>query len=494
MKSIKKYIYMSFCMLLGAVMAACSSDDNSNSLNISGNCLVETIEIGGYQGTINYRDYTINIPVPENTPLDNMEINTLKLSAGATANMTQGQHINLTVPRAIEVINGNLKQVWALSAKIMRTYITKFTINGINAVIDNENNTVTVYLKNGTDVSYLKPEITTSEGATVEGDGIAVDLSSPKTYTVTSGTSTRTYTVKVVLFDAAEALFIGAADSPENLLTEESAAYKWMYANVPMTDYASLKQIADGTVSLDGVKLIFWHLAKDGAIDGHDPFMAYVANATGIENNMDALNAGIFGKLKAYYENGGAMFLTRYAAILPPFLGTSLDKDGGWVDTWATPNNCWQGRNEDDPEFCGGPWTFTIFGDDNIKHPLFQNLVGGGSKTVFCTDEGYGITNSVVCYNHSEGWSEYSGDNGYNHWNERVQGRILGVNDEGAGNIIAWEFKSKTTGEYGKGGIVCLGTGCYDWYAEKTDAKYNENYHKNIAIISANACNYLLGK
>lgn len=492
MKSIKKYIYMSLCVLLGSIVAACSSNDSD--LQLTGNCLVEEFEVAGFPSAINNREYTVQVQVPENTVLDNMEITKLKISDGASSNVALGQHINLSSPRAIVVTNGNLKQVWTVTAKFMRTYITKFVLNGISGVIDNEANTVTVYLKKGTDVSSLKPEIYTSEGASVAGDGMSADFSEPRKYTVTSGTTSREYTVSVVLYDKAEALYIGDAENAADLLPEMAAAYKWMYANVPMTDYASLKQIADGTVSLDGIKLIFWHLAKDGAIDGHDPFMAYVANATGIDNNMDALNAGIFDKFKAYYENGGALFLTRFAAILPPFIGTSYDTGGGWMDTWATPNNCWQARNEDDPEICGGPWAFTIFGDENIKHPLYQDLVGGGSKTVYCTDEGYGVTNSVVCYNHAEGWSEYSGDNGFNHWNERVQGRILGINDEGAGNIVAWEFKSKKTGEYGKGGIVCLGTGCFDWYSDKTDSKYHENYHKNIERLAANACNYLLGK
>lgn len=493
MKSIKKFLYLSICVLLGTMMTACSNEDCH--LNLSGNCLIEEITIDGYKGIINTSDYTIDIQIPKDKVMDQVIVNTLKLSAGATSNIVPGQTVlNLSVPRSIEVRNGNLVQVWTVRAKVMYTIITKFMLGGVVGDIDEANSIITIYLPEGSDVSSLVPSFECSEGASVENSDAPADFTSDRQYIVRNGSEERAYTIKVVLFDKPQCIFIGETENPEDMTGEDAEAYAWMKVNVPMTGYTTLKKIADGTQSLDGVKLIFWHLVKDnGAIDGHDPFMAYVAEAVGSNNDMDVLNSTIFDKMKSFREAGGAMLLTRYAAILPPFIGTCINAEGGWSDTWATPNNCWQARSESDPEICGGPWDFAIYGD-NLSHPLYQNLVGGGSKVVKCTDEGYGVTNSVVCYNHSEGWSEYSGDNGFNHWNERVQGRILGVNNEGDGNIIAWEFKSAVSGEYGKGGILCLGTGCYDWYATKTNDSYREHYHKNIAIMTSNAVNYLLGK
>lgn len=488
MKKIHNYIYAAATMLFAVAMTACTS--NESDLKLSGDCLVKELTIDGFEASINVADNKLNVQVPEGTALDNMKVTSLTISAGAVADVKSGDHLNLTVPRAINVTNGHVKLVWTLTAQVMKASIEKFTLAGINGVIDDENRTITVYLPEGTDVTMLAPTIVPSEGATVKGDGVVADFSTPKVYTAVNGNSTRDYTVTVVLYAPSEvqALYMSRSAVADDLNPEERAAYDWMYANVPMTAYASLKDVNEHPEILNNINVIFWHCAEDYNIDGHDPFVNYVADALGItEDKEGQLNAGFFSILKEYYNNGGSFFLTRYASILPPFIGSSIDRVGGWPDTWATPNNCWQARTEDNPEICGGPWTFSIYGD-NLAHPLFKNLVGGGTTTVYCTDEGYGVTNSVVCYNHAEDWSEYKD---YGHWNDRVQGRILGVNDLGAGNIIAWEFPSKTNKEYGKGGIVCIGSGCYDWYSLNN---FKENYHKNISILSDNAIRYLQGR
>ena len=88
--------------------------------------------------------------------------------------------------------------------------------------------------------------------------------------------------------------------------------------------------------------------AVDGGVDGHDVFQAKATDA------LETLNV-----LRAFYEDGGALFLTRYATNLPSFIGATGD------DEWTTPNNCW-GQNEDAAELCGGPWSFFIFNGQNI--------------------------------------------------------------------------------------------------------------------------------
>lgn len=476
-------------ILLGLSMTACTSHESD--LELSGDCLVKELSLNAAKASINSIDYKLNVQVPEGTELDAMKVTSFTLSPGAVADLKVGDLINMTVPRGINVTNGSLQQVWTLTVQVMTARIEQFQLMGINGVIDDEAQTITVHLPQGTDVSMLTPIIKASEGAEAKGNEVPADFSSPRKYTVVNGSTSRDYTVTVVLYGPSDvqALYMSRSASADDLNPEEKAAYDWMHANVPMMSYASLKDVSEGSVSLDNINIIFWHCAEDYAIDGHNPFVDYVAAGVGIEggDKEGQLNAGIFAKLKTYYERGGAFLLTRYAAILPPFIGSSIDNVGGWPDTWATPNNCWQARGEGDPEICGGPWTFSIYGD-NLGHPLFKNLVGGGTTTVYCTDEGYGVTNSVVCYNHAEDWSEYKD---YNHWNARVQGRILGVNDFGAGNIIAWEFPNKKTHEYGKGGIICIGSGCYDWYSQNG---FKENYHKNISILSSNAVRYLQGK
>ena len=109
-------------------------------------------------------------------------------------------------------------------------------------------------------------------------------------------------------------------------------------------------------------------------------------------------------------------------------------------------------------------------------------MAGDNANEVYCTDAGYHITNSTAQYHIGTDWGGY--DN-YDAWTNRTGGKILGVGGDGA--IVAWEYPAHE----GKGGIVCIGSGCYDWYSYTFEAGYVENYHKNIAIITQNAINYL---
>lgn len=509
MKSIKNYLYASVCVLLGTLLAACTG--NESDLELDGDCLVTEFALGGLPGIVDRHESTITVLVPEDVATSDMQITALKLSEGAKANIAVGAHFNMDTPRSFTVVNGNLQQTWTIYAKVQRTYITQFKVAGVNGVINNEENTIVIYLKEGTDVSAVASTIAPSEGAEVEGDVDIIDFTgtskdNAKKYVVTNAGKTRTYSVWVEFYTKPQGLYMSRADRVEDLNQEERAAYNWAFANIPMTQYSSLKDIANGTTDLSEVKIIYWHCAEDYNIDGHRPFLEYCCDATGKDRdgNEDVMIGrlyeadGLFNKLNAYFEQGGAFYLTRYASILPPFLHTSLnvdDPNNHWWDTWGTPNNCWFAKTEANPEICDGAWSFSIYGD-NFEHPLFQNLVGGGTSSVYCTDPGYGVTNTVICYNHDSDWSDYhDSKGGYPRWEKKVQGRILGVNDFGAGNVVAWEFPAWTpdhNGEYGKGGIVCIGSGAFDWYSANTD--YNEYFHKNVERLSMNAVNYLLGK
>ena len=63
----------------------------------------------------------------------------------------------------------------------------------------------------------------------------------------------------------------------------------------------------------------------------------------------------------------------------------------------------------------------------------------------------------------------------------------LGYGGDGA--IVAWEYLS----EGFRGSIVCIGSGCYDWYAYGIDASADK-YHGNVAKLTKNAIDYLTGK
>lgn len=76
--------------------------------------------------------------------------------------------------------------------------ITAFSVLGVDGVIDNTANAITVTLSAGTDVTAVAPVVTVPSGAVVSPvSGQVVNLTAPVTYTVTLGDESRSYTVTV---------------------------------------------------------------------------------------------------------------------------------------------------------------------------------------------------------------------------------------------------------------------------------------------------------
>ena len=207
---------------------------------------------------------------------------------------------------------------------------------------------------------------------------------------------------------------------------------------------------------------MWWHFHKDGGVDQAAAFEKAAP---------EAINAA--AKLRDYYNNGGAFLLTRYATNLPAYIGAQ--KDG------RVPNNCWGGA-EGSPEITGGPWSFLKNGNDS--HAIYKNLVSGDdSNAVYTCDTGYGITNSTAQWHIGADWGGYAD---YATWRKETGAKDLGYGGDGA--IVVWEFPANA----GKGGIVCIGSGCYDWHTT-VDAS-SDRYHKNVETMTMNAINYLMNK
>ena len=451
------------CMICG--LSACS-EDNTSDLNLDGDCMVTALALDNYQGTIDLASHSIIVRLPEVYETSAMKVTTLTLSNGATCNISQGASMNMDAAKVLHVSNGDAYIDWTIQVLHDEARILSFVINDIyTGSIDQEAKTITVYVPASVSISELAPSIIYSPNATITpGTGVAQDFSHPITYTVKNNSAETTYTVTVVAIDKPAALFVGSAATMSELDSEAKAACEWMLGNVPGSLYASFADLRAGTLDLSDCKVIWWHWHVDWAVDGHD---AFVAKGTDV---LDTKN-----ELRSFYENGGALLLTRYATNLPSFIGVTGD------DEWTTPNNCWGGE-EASAELCGGPWTFRIFDGQN-EHPIWQNLIAGdNANEVYCTDAGYHITNSTAQYHIGTDWG---GFDDYDAWTGRTGAKILGVGGDGA--IVAWEYPAHD----GKGGIVCIGSGCYDWYSYTFEAGYVENYHKNIAIITQNAINYL---
>ena len=453
------------CCTFTAALTSCS-DDHTSDLKLSGECMVEAIKLDNFEGTIDLASRSILVRLPEVYDTHAMKVTDLTLSNGATCNISQGATLNMGAAQTLHVKNGDTFLDWTLSVLHDEARITQFYINDIyQGAIDQEAKTITVYVPGSVGLTGLVPTITYSRNATVTpGSGVAMDFSEPVKYTVTNNSAETTYTVTVIAIGKPAALFVGSAATLNELDPEAKAACQWMLGNVPNSLYASFSDLRAGTLDLSECKIIWWHWHVDGGVDGHDVFAAKATDALDTKN-----------EIRQFYENGGALLMTRYATNLPSFIGVTGD------DEWTTPNNCW-GQNEDAAELCGGPWTFRIF-DGKNDHPLWQNLVQGDNpQEVYCTDAGYHITNSTAQYHIGTDWGGYDD---HAAWEARTGGKILGVGGDGA--VVAWEYPAHD----GKGGVICIGSGCYDWYSYTYEPGYVENYHKNIAIITQNAFNYL---
>ncbi len=457
-------IFCALCIVCG--LWSCS-DDNVSDLQLSGDCMVESIALDNYEGTINLASRSIVVRLPEVYETSAMQVTKLSISNGASCNVKQGETLNLDAAKVLKVKNGDVFLNWTLSVLHDEARITSFVINDIyQGTIDQTAKTITVYVPGSIGLTSLVPTIVYSQNASITpASGVAQDFTNPVTYTVKNNSAEATYTVKVIAIDKPKALFIGEPSSMNDLDPEAKTACQWMLGNVPGTLYASFADVEANTVDLSECKVIWWHYHFNGGVDGHDQFVAKAPYA------LSAVN-----QLRKYYENGGAFFLTRYATNLPSFIGATGD------DEWTTPNNCW-GQDEDGAELCGGPWSFRIF-DGMNNHPMWQGLVQGDNpQEVYCTDAGYHITNSTAQYHIGTDWGGYD-----NHaaWETRTGGKILGVGGDGA--VVAWEYPAKD----GKGGIICIGSGCYDWYSYTYEPGYTEKFHKNIEIMTQNAFNHLM--
>lgn len=455
-------IICALCMICG--LTACK--DNTSDLNLSGDCMIEAIALDGYQGVIDLATRTITVRLPEVYETSAMKITTLSISQGAVCNIVPGQTINMDAAKMIRVQNGDVILDWTIRVLHDEARIRAFILNDIyQGSINQDTKTITVYVPATVDIKNLIPTITYSENATITpSSGTVQDFTSPVTYTVRNNSAESTYTVTVIAIDKPKALFIGSASTMNELDPEAKEACLWMLGNIEGSLYASFSDLRAGTLNLTECKVIWWHWHVDGGVDGHDVFAAKATDALDTKN-----------ELRTFYENGGSLFLTRYATNLPSFIGVTGD------DEWTTPNNCW-GQNEDAAELCNGPWSFRIY-DDKSDHALWQNLIAGdNAQEVYCTDAGYHITNSTAQYHIGTDWGGY---NDHSAWEARTGGKILGIGGDGA--VVAWEYPAKD----GKGGIICIGSGCYDWYSYTLEAGYVENFHKNISIITQNAFNYL---
>jgi len=470
MKNIFNHILGAGFLLLS--LAGCD-ESNVSDLRLEGDCLVETLQLNNtYNGQIDLYKRTIKVKVPVDfTEKGSMTLSKLTLSEGATANLSEGDMLDLNAAKVMHVTNNDVFIDWTISVKNDEARIYSFILDGTyKGSINEAEKTITFYLPGSVDVTKLTPTIVTSEDAVVSPRSeVVTDFSSPVVYTVTDNTATTQYTVSVQSVSKPNAIFLGSAGANvlDDLCGEEKEACKWMLSNVSNSLFVSWEDMNNGNVDLSDCQVIWWHWQ-------HAPS----ESITDFENGATSSAMASLSKLMDYYKKGGSFILSRAAVNFAAELGAVKDK--------RCANNCW-GSSDDGGEVLGGSWDFPV---KNPSDYLWQNLIGFEDGKVKTLDAGYQISNCVSQWGL---WGDYDkeGDNmtvGHDKWTNLTGCKILAHGWDGA--ITIWECPA-SDGTFGKGGIICFGSGCYDWYSP---APFEENFHANMGIITGNAFNYLMSK
>ena len=451
------------CGLMG--LAACNKDHTSG-MNVGGSCLVEELVLDGqYKAVINHETRMIKVKVPESFDgRSDMQITTLKTAQGATSNLKEGDHVNLESDKTLHVQNGALQMDYQLAVRNDEALLKLFLLEGVKGAIDQERKTVSVSVtgNSGIDLRNATFTVECSEDAVcMPASGTRGDFTQPFVLTLTDNTASNTYTVNVTLIENPVALFVGKAENIEQLNVEEKAAAKWLTANVEGAAYASFDDIVSGNMSLDEVKFVFMHM-NSATSGSYTEFKTKEPEAMLMQPRM-----------KELYERGVGFVLGRSAVNFANALGAMPEA--------CAPDNAWGGGGGEGSDVMGDdPWHFFVF---DTAHPLWSGLKrypGAPDDAVYTLDKDYTICNTTLQFGD---WNpDYTGKAA---WDATTGGSALGKG--GDGKICVWELRSHS-GALGKGGVICFGTGLFDW---NSPTPFTSDYHDNMGRIMLNAYEYL---
>ena len=465
----KTKILFVMCLIAAVFGLTACNEDNSGSMNIGGDCFVEYLTLNDkYIATIDTEKRLIKVKVPVDfNEKEDMVITSMKISDGAKANIKVGDHLNLRSAQDVIITTGDVVMSYQLSVRNDEAKLNLFILEGIKGAINEEEKTVNVAVTGSSTIDLgnaLFEALVSEDAVCLPASGTRADFKQPFILTVRDNTAESKYTVNVTQIQYPVAVFVGNAETVEQLNDEEKAAAKWLTSNIAGSAYISWNEIADNPDVLKECKLIFFHRHTPAYKDFND----FKSSETAA---MAALPI-----LKEYWKNGGGFVLERMGVDLAAALG-AMPEDG-------CPNNCWGGSGEGSDKMGEKPWALPVF---DKTHPLWNDFTVNPSypSETFTLDPDYTICNSASQYH----WDGVSGDNLFQKFDEVTGGkaRRLAGNDN---EISSWELKNYN-GEFGKGGIICLGSGVLDW---NSPTPYVSKYHENLGKLLLNAYHYLTGE
>lgn len=467
MKKIYNFI---FAAIAATGFFTSCNDDNTGSMNVEGNCHVQELTLNDqFPAQVILDKALLKVKVPVDfTAKSDMTISKLTVSDGAKASVKQGDHLNLTADQAIVVTNNDLRMNWTLSVRNDEALAKVFTLQGIKGSINNDTHEITVYvLKSaGVKLNGATFNMTCSEDATcIPASGSKQDFSNPDqpvTITVKDNTAVTVYTVRVVEIADPLAIFVGDGATIDDLDDEEEkAAAEWLQGNIAGAAYVSWDDIAAGTVSLEKCNLLFWH--RNTSYGNYNAF-----------KNAEAKAMSALPKVKEYWQNGGGILLQRGAVNYAAALGAVAEDH--------CPNNCWGNGKGGGP--IDGPWTFANMCEG---HQLWNELTPGPDGRLCILDKGYTPCNTTLQFKYNT--PDFPKYTSIDDFISQTGMQPLGGNGEN--EISSWEIKAynekQEDRKFGKGGIICLGSGNFDWHSP---SEYTPVYHDNMGKIIINAYNY----
>ncbi len=449
-----------FCCLF--LLTACEKEDDGNStFDIDEPVQLMAFNIAGVTGEIDQNAGTIQFQLPYGISLNSITP-VISLPEGATITPGLDEAISLAQPVTYTVVNGNLYKDYMVSAKVNKP-ISSFTINGNQASINDNTNSISVTLQGEeVDVTNLQPGITLTEGVSTNLDfNSPMDFSQPVSFTVTGQGSSETYTITVSTPNSGSKMaFLGVAASRSEITDpDEKAAADWFFSTYGSAEYLSFQDIKDGE-SLD-YSVIWWHYDSSMELPGI------------------ALDGAVTEKLKTFYADGGGILLSTFAARYVEALDLVPDGKG--------PNNVF------------GDFLPNGFVDENnswgisfktrTEHPVFQGL------ETFEEGKAKFLEKGTFRLNHTAWWflPEWGGYGNGAGWREQTGGINLASEDWDDtldGRVAIAEFPADDS----DGNAIVIAFGAYDWYNE-TNAdgvpSAPNGFLSNIQQLTRNSIDYL---
>ncbi|MDE5882133.1 MAG: hypothetical protein K2H60_10420, partial [Muribaculaceae bacterium] len=146
MKSITNILYVFLLVAMTFAFQACDNN-NTSDMQLDGDTRIETIKINGFSGIIDQKAKVVSVNVSTDVDLENLCIDEITLSRGATCDYPVGTKFDGTVPRSIKVVNGNVFSAYTVSVKHDNVEFLTFTLDGkYSGSIDNFARTIQCFV------------------------------------------------------------------------------------------------------------------------------------------------------------------------------------------------------------------------------------------------------------------------------------------------------------------------------------------------------------